>query len=285
MADSFVPDPALFPFQSRWFDSSVGRVHYVEEGDGTPMLLLHGNPTWSFLYRHLIPRLADRFRCIAVDYPGFGLSQRPAGYGYTPAEHAQVVGELVDELNLGGLIVMGHDWGGPIGLSVAAARAGRVRGLVLGNTWFWPPDRVMRSFSAIMSSPPMRWAILHRNFFVKRLIPFEVVRRMDESEMVHYLAVQPNPAARAGVAEFPRQIVTASAWLAGLEQLVASELADKPTLITWPMRDRGLSAGRLLPRMRAVFHDLEVVELPAARHYFLEDASEEVAAAIRARFG
>jgi haloalkane dehalogenase len=156
--DDFVPAPALFPFRSRWFGSTAGRVHYLDEGDGTPILLLHGNPTWSFLYRHLIPLLADRFRCLAVDYPGFGLSDRPPGYRYTPAEHAQVVGELVDHLDLADLLVMGHDWGGPIGLSVAAARAGRVCGLILGNTWFWPPDARLRLFSAVMSSPPGRRA-------------------------------------------------------------------------------------------------------------------------------
>ena len=158
----FTPDSDLYPFESRWFESSAGRVHYVDEGGGRGLLLLHGNPTWSFLYRHLIPALRDGFRCIAVDYPGFGLSDRPPGYGYTPAEHSRVVGELVDSLELDGFLVMGHDWGGPIGTSLAAARAERVAGLVLGNTWFWAPERPFRIFSALMSSRPLQWAILKR---------------------------------------------------------------------------------------------------------------------------
>lgn len=284
MVARFVPDAALFPFRSRWFDSRTGRVHYLDEGAGIPILLLHGNPTWSFLYRRLIPLLTDRFRCVAVDYPGFGLSERPAGYRYTPAEHAQVVGELADRLDLDDLVVMGHDWGGPIGLSVAAAHPGRVRGLVLGNTWFWPPDARLRAFSAVMSSPPMRWAILHRNLFVEQLLPYGVVRRLSQAEMDHYRGVQPNPPARVGVAELPRQITAAAGWLQHLHTAVASNLAGKPTLVTWPMRDPAFPAGRMLPRLRAVFTDIEVVELPAARHYFLEDASEPVATAIRTRF-
>ena len=162
MRPNFTPSRELYPFDSRWFDSSVGVLHYVDEGEGRPLLLLHGNPTWSFLYRHLIRELRDGFRCIAVDYPGFGLSERPPGYAYTPAEHARVIGELVDSLQLDGFILMGHDWGGPIGTSLAAARAERIAGLVLGNTWFWPPDRRGRIFSAAMSSPPMKWAILKR---------------------------------------------------------------------------------------------------------------------------
>lgn len=109
-------------------------MHYVDEGDGQPILMCHGNPSWSFLYRHLIRELRGHFRCIAVDYPGFGLSARPANYSYTPGEHAAVVGELVDELDLSALLVMGHDWGGPIGLSVACAHSHRMAGLVLGKT-------------------------------------------------------------------------------------------------------------------------------------------------------
>src|SRR3712207_1461774 len=103
----FTPSPELFPFTSRWFDSSVARVHYVDEGVGRPILMCHGNPAWVFLYRDVIRRLRDRFRCVAVDSPGFGLSDRPPGYGYTPAEHAAVVGKLIRTLGLNDLIVLG----------------------------------------------------------------------------------------------------------------------------------------------------------------------------------
>ena len=94
MRPDFTPSPQLYPFESRWMATSAGQVHYVDEGQGPPILFLHGNPTWSFLYRRVIARLRDRFRCVAADYPGVGLSDRPSGYGYTPAEHANVVAEL-----------------------------------------------------------------------------------------------------------------------------------------------------------------------------------------------
>lgn len=280
----FRPSPELFPFESRWLESSAGRVHYVDEGSGRPILMLHGNPTWSFLYRRPIAQLRDSFRCVAVDYPGFGLSERPPGYGYTPAEHAGVVGDLVRQLDLRDLIVMGHDWGGPIGLSVAAADSGRVTGLVLGNTWFWPPDRSYRAFGRVMSSPPMRWAIVRRNFFVERVIPGATARKLSEAEMEHYRAVQPTPRDRVGVAEFPRQILAAGEWLGEVERAVARELSGKRVLITWPMRDVAFTASKALPRVRAAFTDAEVVELPRAKHYFLEDAPDDVIAAIRRRF-
>ena len=97
----------------------MGKVHYIDEGVGRPILFLHGNPTWSFLYRGIVIRLRQKFRCIAVDYPGFGLSVRPEDYDYTPREHAGIVRDLVRSLDLRDLTIMGHDWGGPIGMRVA----------------------------------------------------------------------------------------------------------------------------------------------------------------------
>jgi haloalkane dehalogenase len=96
----FTPDRRLFPFDSRGFESSAGTVHFIDEGVGDPILFLHGNPTWSFLYRGIIIRLKKKFRCIAIDYPGFGLSQAPNDFGYTPADQAGVVRELVQHLGL-----------------------------------------------------------------------------------------------------------------------------------------------------------------------------------------
>lgn len=122
MPIEFAPDPSLYPFSSQWFESSAGRIHYVDEGHGTPILLCHGNATWSFLYREIICQLRGHFRCIAPDYLGFGLSDRPDGFGYTIEEHAKVVGELVDHLQLDSFLTMGHDWGGPISMAVAMIR-------------------------------------------------------------------------------------------------------------------------------------------------------------------
>ena len=136
MRPDFTPSPPRYPFESRGLAPSAGQSTMSTRGrdrrssSSTPTRPGDSSTaTWSSPFR-------VAFRCVAVDYPGFGFSDRPANYGYTPREHAQVVGELVDHVGLDGVIVMGHDWGGPIGLSMAAARADRVAGLVLGNTWF-----------------------------------------------------------------------------------------------------------------------------------------------------
>jgi haloalkane dehalogenase len=286
MTVEFTPDRQLYPFESRWFDSSRGRIHYIDEGNGPPILLCHGNPTWSFLYRDIVLALRDRFRCVAPDYLGFGLSERPEGFGYKIDEHARVVGEFVDHLGLDGYLTMGQDWGGPIGMSVAVERAGRVRGVVLGNTWFWPTDELTtKIFSRVMSSPPMQWAILQRNFFVERLIPAATERRLSAVVMEHYRAVQPSPAARLGVAEMPKQLLAARPLLERLGAEVPAKLGAKPALFVWGMKDVAFRPGPSLPRMRAAFPDHVLVELPKAKHFIQEDAPGEIAAAIAERFG
>jgi haloalkane dehalogenase len=283
---AFIPDPGLYPFQSRWFDSSCGRIHYIDEGDGPPLVLCHGNPTWSFLYRNIVIALRDRFRCIAPDYLGFGLSERPSGFGYKVDEHARMVGEFVDHLGLDGYLTMGQDWGGPISMAVAVERADRVRGVVLGNTWFWPADTLStKAFSRVMSSPPMQYAILHRNFFVERLIPAGTARRPSAAVMEHYRAVQPNAEARKGVAEMPKQILAAHPLLARLAEEVPAKLGGKPALFVWGMKDFAFRPGPTIPRMRAAFPDHVLVELPDAKHFIQEDAPEDIAAAISERFG
>ena len=125
----FTPNPELYPFTSKWFESSVGRVHYIDEGSGRPLLLMHGNPDWSFLYRKMIPLLTPHFRTISMDYPGFGLSVHPAGYDYLPSSHAKVVAELVEHLDLQDAVLVGQDWGGPIGFDVASRMPDRFTGL------------------------------------------------------------------------------------------------------------------------------------------------------------
>jgi haloalkane dehalogenase len=280
----FAPDKDLFPFESKWFDSSVGPLHYIDEGEGTPLLLLHGNPMWSFLYRHIVKELRSSFRCIVPDYPGFGLSARPAtGYGYTIAEHASVVGELVDHLGLDGYLFMGQDWGGPIGTKVGIDRSERVRGVILGNTWFWPADLYFRMFSRIMSSGLMQKRIIEKNLFVERLVPMGMARKLTEAEMEHYRAVQPSPEARRGVAEMPKQIIAARPLLEELQREVPAKLGPRPALLVWGMKDRALRP-KLIPTVQSAFSDAPVVELPRASHYIQEDAPDEIAQAIRKRF-
>lgn len=281
MQIEFAPDRKLFPFESRWYEGAGSRVHYVDEGKGRPVVMFHGNPTWSFLYRKVISQLTGEFRCIAVDYPGFGISERPSGYGYTAAEHAQVIGKLVDELGLDGFIVVGQDWGGPIGMTVALERTKRVAGLVFANTWYWPARGSLNTFSLVMSSPPIQWLILNRNSFVNFIMPRSVSTPMPAEVFKTYQDAQPSPEARRGVAEFPRQIRKARPMLERLAAEAPTALADKPLELVWAMKDPAFGNRAVMARWMRDFPTANLTEVPDANHYIQEDAPNAIAAAVR----
>jgi haloalkane dehalogenase len=277
----FEPDRRLFPFQSKWFESDVGPVHYVDEGAGQPILFLHGNATWSFLYRGIIIRLKRGFRCVAPDYPGFGLSVRPERYGYTPAEHAEVVSALVRRLDLRNLTIMGQDWGGPIGMRVALDNLERMRALVMGNTFYFPPDTfAIKAFSYVMSSEPMQRQILRRNILVEKLVPMAVKHPLADEVMHHYREALPTPKSRVGVAELPRQLTDAGLWLGDLADDVRDRLANVPLLLVWGIRDPVFNR-QYMERFREDFRTVTIQRLEA-KHYIQEDAPAEIASAIEA---
>jgi haloalkane dehalogenase len=133
---------------------------------------------------------------------------------------------------------MGQDRGGPISMAVDVARADRVRGVVMGNTWFWPAaDLPTKIFSRVMGSPPMQYPILRRDFFVEKLIPAGTTTRLSDAVMEHYRRVQPTPEARAGVARMPKEILAAGPLLDRLAREVPDKLGAKPTLLVWGMKD------------------------------------------------
>ena len=136
-----------------------------------------------------------------------------------------------------------------------------------------------------MSSPPLQYAILQRNFFVERLIPALTQHRPSAAVMQHYRAVQPSAEARKGVAEMPKQILAAYPLLARLAREVPAKLGGKPALLVWGMKDFAFRPNPTIPRMRATFPDHVLVELPNAKHFIQEDAPGEIAAAILERFG
>jgi haloalkane dehalogenase len=271
----------LYPFDSHYAGLAGSRVHYLDEGTGSPLLLLHGNPTWSFLYRDVVAGLRDRYRCIAPDYPGFGLSTPAAGYGFTPAEHAGIIEQLVLRLDLHDITMMVQDWGGPIGFAVATRHPERFAAFVIGNTWAWPKaDPGTQLFSRLLGGPIGRRLIAQRNLFVERVLPGGVRRhRLSPPVMDAYRGPFPTPASRRPTAVFPREILGSRPFLADVERRLPS-LRDRRALIVWPTGDVAFR-GRERRRWEQQFPDHRTVTLEGAGHYIQEDAADEIVAAIR----
>ncbi len=281
----FTPDPTLYPFESNWFDSSVGPVHYIDEGTGRPIFLMHGNPAWSFLYRKIIPLLSKHFRCIAPDLPGFGLSAHPDDYSYMPDAQARIMAELVDHLDLRDMVVMGEDWGGPISIDMASRRPERVTGLVYGNTWFWPTDnRNSLILSRVLATRPMQWLIREKNVLATRGVKQMLEAPTTDAELAHYADVFPTPESRRGPEVFPVAIRTAEPWLRQLEVRVKTELADRPLLLIFGRKDPLLGGKKMSDRWMETFPNATLVELQDAGHFFQSDAPKETADAIISKF-
>lgn len=277
-----------WPFEPCWLETDGVRIHYVDEGprDGHPVVMLHGNPTWGYLYRHFVSGLAAAgHRAIAHDELGFGRSDKPAdGSAYTIQRHAAHFGALMDELSLDGVTLVLHDWGGPIGLAWAVDNPDRVARLVLFNTF---TGSVPNGFEA-----PLPFKLLRARgtgeLLVKGLHVFVRValfraavahrERLGRNEKAAYLAPHPTWASRAGVLAFPRLIP----WDEGNPTLPLGThvdetlhvLQDKPTLIAWALEDPAF--GKRVDILRDRFPRAEVHELADASHYLQEDAHERL---------
>jgi haloalkane dehalogenase len=276
---AWVPN-RLYPFRDRYLHIGASTVHYVDEGSGPILLLLHGNPTWSFLYREVIIGLRGEYRCVALDFPGFGLSAPPAGYGFTPAEHADVLARFVEGLDLTGVTMMVQDWGGPIGFAVATRQPQRFVRFVIGNTWAWPQaDLGTQAFSRLLGSPLGRFLIERRNFFVETILPSGVRRRrLSDDEMNAYRGPFPTPESRRPVAVFPREILSSRRFLAEVEAALPA-LSDRQALVVWPTKDIAFREPQR-KRWEALFPTHHTVLLEGAGHYMQEDAASDIVAAI-----
>ncbi len=270
----FEVDKELFPFESHFLKTNNGsEVHYVDEGQGPVILMMHGNPAWSFLYRKMITKLKGHFRCIAPDYPGFGLSIAPEGFDFLAGSHSEVMIEVVEKLELKDFIIVMQDWGGPIGLSIAEKFPERVRGMVIGNTWAWPLKEKarFRVFSWLMGGPIGRWMAHSFNgvwrFFMKK----GFVDPRSDREMAMYEAPFRDKKNRKQTSIFPRQLVKAYDFEAQVEAGL-DKLAEKPVLFLWGNKDFAFQKPEL-ERFKShfpnhVYHSLE------ASHFWQDEQGE-----------
>ena len=233
-------DRQEYPFASHYLEVSAGRLHYVDEGSGPVVVMVHGNPTWSYLYRHLIKQLRPEYRCIAMDHIGFGLSDKPRDWSYLPSDHAANLTALVDGLGLKDVTLVVQDWGGPIGLSYAVTHPENVARLIIMNTWAWPVNRdwYYIAFSGFMGGPIGRLLIRRYNFFAGSFMrqAFGDKRKLTPAAHEQYLRALPTAEDRKGCYVFPRQIIKSTPWLDQLWSNI-SVLKSKPTLIVWGMKD------------------------------------------------
>lgn len=279
--------PAEYPFTSRWATLAGGeRLHYVDEGSGPGLLFVHGTPTWSFEWRHLIGALSPNYRCIAPDHLGFGLSDRPPDASYAPESHAARLRELVELLDLRDVTLVVHDFGGIIGLPLAV-ETGRVTRLVVINSWMWNlgDDAAVRRAGRIFGGTFGRLLYERFNFSLRVIMPAAFADRKRLTPELHgrYLAPFADRRSR-GLVLWPlaRSLAHASPHSERLWER-RSALAGMPALIVWGTKDPAVKPHHL-ERWRGALPHAEVVTLEAGHwpHEEMPDAVRDVVAAFLA---
>ncbi|MCI0780793.1 MAG: alpha/beta fold hydrolase [Chloroflexi bacterium] len=272
-----------FMFEQHYEEIDGVRIHYVDEGSGPPILMVHGQPTWSYLYRKMIPPLVDAgYRCIAPDLMGFGLSDKPTDESvYTLRRHVELITGLIEKLQLKGITTVGHDWGGPISLRYAIDHQDNLRALVILNTLVKTiPIPLLFSLvfrSGRFSSFLIRRMDLFRRIAFRRGWPFR--RPIESSVMEQYKMPHPTAASRAGIAAFPKMVPgngrhPNAEYISEIDAVLRDW--DIPVLVMFSdgdiafKIDEGQRIAEMVPNGR-----FQIVR--NAGHYLQEDAGEEIA--------
>ena len=267
----------LFPFTSRFVEVDGARIHYVDEGTGPVLMFLHGAPNWSFFYRQFVSALREDFRCVALDFPGFGLSPYDARYPATMPVLARVVERFVETLELRDIILVVGDAGGPIGLGVAARHPDWFAGLVLAGTFGWSLKEYpkVRRMLGIVSSPVFGFLQEHSNLLMKYTVG---TFPMSAEERSAFLAPYVGAAARRNPGALLGDLAGNDAYMNDIEQALRRQLNHLPVLLMWGDKD---PVFEFLARFQGIFQQARTLVLPGAHHFPFAEAPDEMIAAIR----
>ncbi len=275
------PWQSLYPFQSREIRLGGHRYHYLDEGEGPPLLLVHGNPAWSFHWRNLILSLRSHFRLIACDHIGSGLSDKPQNYPYRLQTHVENLTHLISHLDLKQTTLLAQDWGGAIGLGAALAAPDRFQRFVLFNTAAFRSTDMPWRIAACRIPLLGPLAVRGLNGFVRAALRMALARPsgLSPAEKAGILAPYDSWAHRVAILRFVQDIPLHPQHpsydaLSRIEAGLPS-LADRPFLFVWGMQDWCFTP-KFLARFLEFFPAAEVHRLPEAGHWVVEDAHEQI---------
>ena len=267
-------DRSLYPFTPRSLEIDGHSLSYLDEGKGPVVVMLHGNPTWSFYYRNLVLLLRDRYRVIVPDHMGCGFSDKPQAYPYTLQQHISNLSRLLDHLGIGSLSLVVHDWGGAIGMGYAGRHPDKIEALVVTNTAAFMSKKIPLRIN--ICKLPGLGALFIRglNAFAAGATVMAVAKKISPEVARAYVAPYDCWADRIATLRFVEDIPMSEnhvSWktLLAVERSLA-ELTEKPMLIVWGGRDFCFTR-HFYDEWCARFPAAETMFLPEAGHYVLED--------------
>jgi haloalkane dehalogenase len=272
---------SLYPFTSHVLPLDGQRYHYVDEGNGEPLLLVHGNPTWSFYWRNLIVPLRDRYRLVAPDHLGCGLSDKPQEYPYRLAQHIENLKRLIVDLDLRNITLCVHDWGGAIGLGAAVDLPERFARLVIFNTAAFRCPTIPLRIRVCRTPALGPMAVRGFNAFARAALwmASEKRERLTPAVKAGLLAPYDSWANRVAIQRFVEDIPMHAghpsyATLVRLEERLHT-LASLPIALVWGMRDWCFTPA-MFARFQQFFPHAETHPFDDAGHYVIEDAHERI---------
>jgi pimeloyl-ACP methyl ester carboxylesterase len=290
-----------WPFAPHFCDAAGFRQHYVDEGTGRPVLMLHGEPTWGYIWRRFIPALCATHRVIVPDHMGFGKSETPQDRTYTLNVHVANLTTLIEALDLHDITLVMQDWGGPIGIGYAVRNPGRIHSIVAMNTVFGYGTAGRRDLPNPVETPWFRWisegldtgrteAVLSNLgstiLSVMQIVGLERLDRVTPTFIRAYAAAFPTPADCKGAVEFPLDVA-----LGRIRDFVregapgVATLRDKPALLIEGILDRAIPVALAVADFSGIWPRGTVVQVPDAGHFVQEDAPEAVIPALQTFLG
>jgi len=274
---------AAFPFESKFVEVLGSKMHYVEQGEGDPILFLHGNPTSSYLWRNVIPHLSSIGRCIALDLIGMGKSDKP-DIGYRFPDHSKYVDGFIEALGLKNITLVIHDWGCALGFYYATRNESNVKGiafmegLVRPLTWDEWPEQAKQIFEGFRTQGAGETMILENNMFVEQVLPGSVLRSLTDEEMTVYREPYTTKESRLPTLQWPREIP------------LDGEPADVATILTestaWAGKSEtpklllhfepGAIMRNLVSWCEENFKNLKTVSAGAGVHFVQEDQPDTI---------
>jgi len=280
----------LFPFVRHWLDLEDIRLHYLDEGDGEPVVAVHGNPTWSFYYRELVKGLRDSHRVVVPDHMGCGYSDKPGDdvYDYTLERRIEDFSALMDRLELEDINLVVHDWGGMIGLGWAVRNPERIRRLVILNTaaFHLPKSKALPwQLWMVRNTPLGSFLVRGLNAFSRGATHFACTRKALSKEVRDaYCAPYDSWSDRIATLRFVRDIPLQSGD-PGYDIVSDTHerlgvFANRPVLMCWGGKDFVFDH-HFLAEWERIYPEAEVHRFADCGHWILEDASEEIIPLIR----
>lgn len=276
-----------YPFESHFLEIDGRRYHYVDEGQGDVLLMVHGNPTWSFAWRNLVKDLSRDYRVIAVDHMGCGLSDKPQQYEYTLKQHIRNLATLIETLDLQQISLFAHDWGGAIGMGAAVQLPDRFARFVLCNTAAFRSQRIPLRIAVCRIPILGALAIRGFNAFSRAALTMAVADRSKMTATVRagYLSPYDSWKNRVAVLRFVQDIPLVEshpsfATLKHVEDGLA-QFQDTPMLLVWGTQDWCFTTV-FLDEFESRFPKAEALRLENAGHYLFEDAADQLIARSRA---